>query len=169
MTHSPVYEAIQMGATVRRVADSKISKTGEQKGFTEGVWAGLLGLTKEVPFVDQTFRIDKMFSGPAERQYFLGELAKNTASPQLVQKVANWMDWDTAEGAATKRAPVTVWEHVETGIPGLRQNVPTVQDAAVTALIQKHPAMHPDTARTVIKYRQRIADIKAGKKREPVQ
>lgn len=121
LVHNPLLEVFQLGATIRRVEDSKIK--GETQGLPSGIMAGALGLADEVPFVREMFgEIPKMFN-PREQGSFLGELAKSVFVPQLIQWLANQTDKDQS-GNTNPRSPQTAWQHVETGIPGLRKNVP---------------------------------------------
>lgn len=116
LIESPIFQAMQIGATVRRVKDAKVK--GEEKGIGEGIWAGALGLAEHVPMIDQPLRIFKAVEDPKERQWYLDELAKGTIEPALLQKIAEWAD------PADKRNPTDLKEHIEMGLPGLRQNVP---------------------------------------------
>lgn len=118
LTHAPWFELMQFGSTIRRVKDQHVAKTGSEKGISEGMWAAGLGLVEETPFVGQMLRVDKIFQSPAERTYYLGELAKSTLLPQAVIKAAELMD------DGTQRKPTTIWEHVKMGIPGKRPEVP---------------------------------------------
>lgn len=120
MTHAPWFELMQIGATIRHVKDQHVK--GEAKGIGEGLWAAGLGLLEETPFIGQMVRMDKMFEGSAARTQYLGELMKGTLVPQLLNQVAQTTD--TRFGQPVKRKPTTIWQHVEMGIPGLRQNVP---------------------------------------------
>ena len=121
--HNPTLEALQVGATMRRVADSKLHKKDrDRQGITAGVVAGGLGLAEEVPFVREMMETVKAFN-PSERGQFLGELTKSITVPQLLQSAANATDKNKA-GNLIQRKPATILQHVETGIPGLRQTVP---------------------------------------------
>lgn len=117
LLESPIFQTMQLGATVRRVKD-KIIK-GEPQGLEEGVWAGALGLVEHEPLIDQPSRIAGAITDSKERKYFLGELAKATVVPAAVSNIAQWTD------PSDTRKPGTIMEHVENGIPGLRENVPT--------------------------------------------
>ena len=86
--------------------------------------AGLLGLVNEVPFVSGASNVTKLLSEGPQGDYARGELVKNTVVPIGVQDVAKWTDQHTANGEPVKRAPQTLLQHVESGIPGLRENVP---------------------------------------------
>lgn len=123
MFHAPAFEAIQIGATIRRVADKIEKNTGEPKGEMAGVVASAFGLVQEVPFADEAVRIGKTMSESGRRQFF-GELAKSTISPALLQDIARRLDVHDWQGEPVKRKPTTILEHVEMGIPGLRENVP---------------------------------------------
>jgi hypothetical protein len=67
---------------------------------------------------DEPSRILAAMKNPKERQYFMGELAKSTVEPMLMQNIADFMD------KGTERKPTTMKEHLEMGVPGLRPNVP---------------------------------------------
>lgn len=116
-THAPWFELMQLGATIRHVKDQHVSKTGETKGISEGLWAAGLGLIEETPFVNEMLHADKLFD-PAKRSQFLGEMARGTLIPQIFQQAAAMTD------SGSQRKPRNVVEHLEMGIPGLRQNVP---------------------------------------------
>ena len=131
LLHSPLLETLQIGATIRRVADSKLRKKDtEPQGLAVGVSAGALGLTEEVPFIREMAEVTKAFN-PQERGAFTGELAKSIIIPQGVQWLAQQMD-KNAEGQKVNRKPGTALQHIETGIPGLRKNVPINRRQPVT-------------------------------------
>jgi hypothetical protein len=136
VTHSPVWEAMSIGATVRRVAEANVGvKSDEQKGIPEGVMVAELGLLGEVPFVDQAERMVKLMGSTQERARYVGDLAKSTLVPAAVSQVATMSDRD-AEGKPIKRNPAIdeegerakfmkeVWQTIETGLPVLRRTVP---------------------------------------------
>lgn len=124
LVHNPLLECLQIGATVRRVADSKVRVHDEDKqGIVAGLMAGALGLSEEVPFAREMFgELPKLFR-PHERQQFLNEMTKSFVVPQGVDWTARQLDKD-ATGEVVKRKPKTLLQTVETGIPGLRKNVP---------------------------------------------
>jgi hypothetical protein len=120
-THAPAWEALQIGATIRRVKEQKVK--GKEKGIAEGLWAANLGLLEEVPFVDQPMRMVHAVASSKERSKYIGEILKGTFVPGGVSQSAKWADTD-AYGNPIQRKPETVLQHVEAGIPGLRENVP---------------------------------------------
>lgn len=120
LLHNPLLETLQLGATIRRVADAKVK--GTKNGLATGVWTSALGLTEELPFVRTPIELAKVFD-PKERTYAEGELAKGFLIPQALDFVARETD-TKANGDPQKRKPATVLQHIETGIPGLRQTVP---------------------------------------------
>jgi len=124
LVHNPLLEMLQLGATVRKVADSRLHKSdAEPQGIGQGVMAGLLGLVEEVPFVRSMVELAKAFD-TRERGRFIGQNVKEAVVPRILQDAAEKMDQDAA-GETVKRKPKSVTEYIETGIPGLRQNVPT--------------------------------------------
>jgi hypothetical protein len=118
LLHNPLMETFQIGATIRRVQDERLGNTGKTKGLFEGVLESAAGLAKEIPFIQEAGEVNKLFGTNAERDYFIGEMAKNTLIPAAVQQSAKWMD------NGEKRKPETLKEHIESGIPWLRKNVP---------------------------------------------
>lgn len=121
--HNPWMSAAQIGATVRRVADSKLrKKDAETQGLSHGAMAGAFGLAEATPFVREMQETAKAFNAQ-ERDKWLGELAKSLAVPQGLQSLAIWLDKND-KGEPVKRDPKTPIQAVETGIPGLRKNVP---------------------------------------------
>lgn len=140
LLHNPLLETLQIGATIRRVADSKLRKrdAGTQ-GVPAGIVAGAMGLTEEVPFVREMMEVSKAFN-PHERGAFFGELAKSFVVPQLAQWMATHQDRDV-NGNPIQRKPQTIVQHIETGIPVLRKNVPTKGGA--TNSIQSTPHFAP--------------------------
>ena len=130
LVHNPLLEVLQLGATIRRVADSKMKKKDkETQGITSGVVAGGLGLVEEVPFVKESVELSKALE-PRQRKEFAGEFLKGLIVPQIVSWAATRTDKKTSQtrdllfGEPVKRDPETIWQHIETGVPGLRQNVP---------------------------------------------
>jgi hypothetical protein len=120
--HSPVAQVAQFGATVRRAQDKLVK--GKPQGPAEGVLAGAAGLAEEVPLIRETGQVAGLTSTNAhERGWHLGEIGKSLAVPQFFQWLAGATDTD-AQGRPIKRKPGTALEHVEAGIPGLRQRVP---------------------------------------------
>jgi len=138
LLHNPLLETLQLGATIRRVADSKLRKNdATPQGIPAGLAAGALGLTEEAPFVREMMETSKAFD-PHTRGAFAGELTKSIAVPQLLQWTAQRLDQD-AQGEPNKRKPETIVQHVETGVPGLRQKVPLAPlpaNPAVTRFMQ---------------------------------
>jgi DNA-binding transcriptional ArsR family regulator len=119
--HTIPTEVYQFFATIGQVATTAFSKKNpEQKGITRGTIAAMLGLVEDVPFVREMFDLSKLQQNPDD---FFGELAKSRIVPGMVQQIANMQDRDSS-GNTIKRKPESFWQHLETGIPGLRQNVP---------------------------------------------
>ena len=142
LLHNPLLETLQLGATIRHVADSKLRKqdAGGQ-GVPAGITAGALGLTEQIPFIREMFELSKL-QNPQTQANFMGELAKSIAVPQLVQWIAERSDKNPA-GEPNKRAPQTVLQHVETGIPGLRQQVP-LSSPWITKYLDQYKGMSTD-------------------------
>ncbi len=128
LLHSPPLEMLQIGATIRRVADSKFKKSDtEARGLFAGMISASTGVAEEVPFVKQTVEMGKLLD-PRERGDYVGEFAKSRIVPGLSQFIANKTDVD-ANGKTIKRQPTSsgfknFFEHLESGIPYARKNIP---------------------------------------------
>lgn len=125
---APLFQAMQLGATVRRVKDTMVK--GQEKGLGEGIWGGALGLMSHEPLIDEPSRLGGMLGSPSERQYFIGELAKSTLIPAMSDYAAKVLDpadkrpiGEKAIEPENKRQPETVGEHIKSAIPGLREDV----------------------------------------------
>lgn len=119
LMHNPLLQTIQLGATIRRVADSKLRKRDQlPQGIPMGVLAGALGLVEEVPFVREMYELEKL-ADPFQRGKAWGELGKSMVVPAAVSKVAEWMD-----PSKYKRKPGTMMEYIKSGIPVARETVP---------------------------------------------
>lgn len=122
LIHNPLLEQLQIGATLRRVQDTKVRKgSRETAGLGAGVWAAATGLIEETPFVNQMVRQAVAFTPHGQTEY-LGELGKSVI-PQIVPESANLYErWTT--GKVAKRNPKTATDRIKTAIPGLRETVP---------------------------------------------
>lgn len=122
LLHNPATEMLQIGATIRRVADSKFKKSDEEsRGLLAGMIQASTGVAEEVPFVKQTVDMAKALD-PRQRDEFVDEFIKSRAVPGISQWTANQLDKDS-DGNTIKRKPESLFQHIESGIPGLRQNV----------------------------------------------
>jgi hypothetical protein len=127
---SPLFQVMQLGATVRRVKDETVK--GEEKGIGEGLWSGLLGLADRVPMVDQPMRVGRaLFGNSKDRDFYFGQLAKSTVDPALLTYVANVTDPADKRPIGEKmispennRRPSNVVQHIKSGLPYFREQVP---------------------------------------------
>lgn len=122
VTHSPLTESAQMGATFMRVALSKLSKKDkENKGALIGVLTAIFGLAEQAPIANQAPRLAKL-GDPRQQNSAVGQLLQGLI-PQLVQNISEDTDKD-ASGEPVKRKPADVADAVKMGLPGLREDVP---------------------------------------------
>lgn len=125
---APIFQAMQIGSTIRRIKDTMVK--GQEKGLGEGIWGGALGLMSHEPLLDEPARIMEAFGSAKERGYFIGELAKSTLVPSMLEYVAKATDPLDEQSTfrkiiepENKRQPETIGEHIQNAIPGLRENV----------------------------------------------
>lgn len=114
VAHNPLLEAAQVGATVRRVADSKGQGTGV------GAMQALLGLAEQVPFVRETAEIGKAIERPGNA---LNQQVKTTVVPAGVDWAARMADRENGE--TVKRYPQGLIQTLQSGIPWLRNSLPS--------------------------------------------
>lgn len=116
--HSPQADVLQMGATIRQVAESFLKKTDEDpQGIGAGIEAAIFGIAELVPFVRETSTIEKLIN-PRTRDQALATKAAGMLVPAGVQQVAQLVDHGTV------RDPHGLKEHLEANLPVLRQRVP---------------------------------------------
>lgn len=127
LLHNPLTEMLQIGATVRRVMDSKFKKSDtETQGLGAGVVAAALGLGEETPFFGQTISDIVDLKDPRKRSEVAGRQLKGLVVPAALNDIAQAGDKD-AQGEPIKRKPEGVIQNVKMGVPGLRQQVPQVE------------------------------------------
>lgn len=123
LLHNPLLEAVQIGATIRRVADAKLHKKDHgPQGTGSGLMAAGLGLTEEIPFAREAVEMAKIMD-PNQRGYALGQLAKGVVVPAAVSFAAEKTDTDS-KGKPIPRKASGIVQGIESGIPGLRENLP---------------------------------------------
>jgi hypothetical protein len=105
--HHPAFMALHLGAAAKR----------EEKRRGGSYGHALEALMDEVPFIREGKELPLLLSGD---RHVLGNFARGIAVPGLVNFIARQTD------TAPHRYPRNVAQEVEMGIPGLRQNVPTV-------------------------------------------
>lgn len=122
LLHNPALEVLQLGATIRRASD-KVYK-GSEQGTATGIGQGLAGWIEEFPLARETGEVAKAISPDAkERGRFFGETAKSFLIPQFFQWLAGRMD--QVKGEPRQLGPKGSWDRFKSGVPGLRQTVPS--------------------------------------------
>jgi hypothetical protein len=143
MLHDPTFNTMMAGATAAKVYTENEKKGGDAlTGVVKGVGKDVVGTVEETPFVNETFdlkSIAEALTGEKSSYYPTDEFIKSRTIPQVLDFTAKTLD-QNPEGhnilpgikEANKRSPKTLWEHIETSIPGLRQNVPLRPESAST-------------------------------------
>lgn len=126
--HNPFLEAMQIGATIRRVADSKFKKSDkETQGEGVGTMAAAMGLIEEIPLVKEPKELLDLLE-PHKTPGALGKLAASSTIPAAVSWAAKTFDKTDDQGEPVKRKPDGFKENFEMAIPGMRQQVPEAVD-----------------------------------------
>lgn len=133
LLHTPAFEMLQVGASLRRVHD--------RQGST---WKGLLvstkGLAEQVPFVEESIRGGRALESTSGATAYMGDLLRGSTIPPDIQRAARVQDqYEEPEGGelllqylglghihATKRYPRDLYQAWEMGVPGLRKDVPAI-------------------------------------------
>jgi hypothetical protein len=137
LVENPLLAMLQVGATIRRVADSRLHvNDSDTQGAGSGAVAAALGVIDEIPFTSAVTNTARMID-PATRTKAAGDLAKSIAVPAGVQYAAQAMDKD-AQGHPIKRKPEGIAQTIESGIPVLRKNVPAAPSTADADILAKH-------------------------------
>jgi hypothetical protein len=139
-THTPYFEQLQIGATLYRVSQAYRHKGKDDEATGAALYHAGLGLAEEIPFYEEPIRAAKATEGYEGGKKYVGDLARGFIVPPDVQRAARVFDpskptstfekakemtgFKTAE--PVKRTPKTIFQNLETGIPGLRKNVPSV-------------------------------------------
>ena len=123
LVHNPLFEQAQIGATIRRVAESKLRKSDtEEQGVGAGTMATALGLIEEVPFVREAYEMADL-KDPNSRGRVVGQTIGSLAIPSAISWIARQIDEDE-KGETVKRDPKTINDYIKAGIPGLRETLP---------------------------------------------
>ncbi len=120
--HSPPIEVLQMGATLRRVNDNYTMKN-KDGGLMAGSLAAGVGLARTVPFFEEPARIAEATRTADTAGLFVDDLIKSLIIPPDIQKLAK--ETDPLSDYNISRKPSDLGETLKTGIPGLREDVPT--------------------------------------------
>lgn len=134
MTEHPIFQAMQIGSTFRRLLDAHEDKDNKVPASVLGTAAGI---AENIPLAEGAKQITEALNSDQKMTKLLSGLIKGEIEPAAIQQLATITD--TENGAAvsfnpenqTKRRPEKgegFTEHLkqdlELGIPGLRKNVP---------------------------------------------
>lgn len=123
LVHNPLLEQLQIGATIRQVASARTSKSNaDPKGILSGIMAAGLGLTEEIPFVNQMTQIASLY-GNDKGKRFINGLTQSLIVPQLLSDLAKSGD-QNRNGTPIKRRVDTPMDAIQSAIPGLREKLP---------------------------------------------
>lgn len=118
MLHTPLLEALQVGATLRRAVDASGKKGG---GVAKGLATSAKGVASQLPFYSTPSQVGQLFEGKDRAINFLYRTGESVAVPQLIKEIAEYSD--IKDGELVKRDPKTFSEFIKSGIPGLREQV----------------------------------------------
>jgi hypothetical protein len=124
LMHHPLLMTMQIGATVKRIMNSKLRKSdAENRSVVDAGASALLGLIQEVPLAKEGVDLAKLFGPAAQRDQVAQDTIRSLLIPAASQWTAGKLDTD-AQGKPIKRKATTLKQALEEGIPGLRSNVP---------------------------------------------
>ena len=119
MSHSPLLEMLQVGATLRRASDKEILK-GNGPSKIAGIPDVFKGQIKQIPFFGGGERIAKSVESGDEFWDYVGGFTKSIAEPQILQNASDLITYiqDKQEfGKSVKRIPSGFKEQLIEGTP----------------------------------------------------
>jgi hypothetical protein len=132
LLHAPIFNAMQLAATVIRVQDKYMTKH-DKSAVLKGLIAGGVGMAEEMPLLQQPVEVGRLLKDK-ERQVYAGELAKNTLVPGALQFAAKvergYNPW--TEKTAHPPQLGTIGAGLKSGIPILTEQVPNRKRKAKT-------------------------------------
>ncbi len=122
LTHTPLLTIMQLGATIRRAADSYGGSF--IKGATSGetVVATATDMAESTPFYETPKQVIRGLESSNNASQFAGDFLRGLIVPSVITQEAQREDKDE-NGDPVKRTPHGVWQGIESGIPGLRKNL----------------------------------------------
>lgn len=129
LADNPYLVTMKIGASLRSTYD--YYRTEQNKSVFEAANSALIktgvNAMKETPILGTPSELIKWMEGNTG-DWFLYSQIKSTLEPRILQEIAEWTDnennwYDVIGGKRIKRKPESKWEALETGIPGLRENV----------------------------------------------
>jgi len=114
MSHSPLLEMLQVGATIRRSSDAEVLK-GNEPSIVKGIPTVFKNVIKEIPLFGGAARIEESFQNGDKFTDYLAGLGTGIGEPQLLQNISDWTD--TEEGKSIKRLPSGIVEKFMEGTP----------------------------------------------------
>jgi len=147
LLHAPIFNAMQLGATMRNIKD-KVTTKGGDFPMAKAIIEGSATLGSEVPLFQQPMELGKLLNDK-DRPKFLGSMAINTVDPGILQYISKiergYNTW--TEQTARPAAPEGILQSIESGIPGLTEQVPN------KTATQKTPTSKNIHSRPTIKHR----------------
>lgn len=122
LLHSPAMLVMQAGATAHKVTHGDKPKSAGSASLTVA-----RGVTEQIPFMAELGVIDNMLADDYKGTSVRGRLLQGTIVPQGVKNIAEYGDKDSA-GQPIIRKPKNELDYLKSAVPGLRQQVPTLED-----------------------------------------
>ncbi len=147
LAHSPQFEAIHLGATIRKVHDyynkNAIDESALYKSYKQSV-LGKHGAVEQMPFLENQVRAAKDIIIDRNPEKFAGEWLRGMIIPTGLQGIATATDKDE-QGNEIKRTPKTIIENLKYGVPGLRKSIPSKIERELDKDKQKAEAAKKET------------------------
>jgi hypothetical protein len=133
LSHAPPFLAMEMGATMRQImGEAKMKGDGMAMRITEGMAGAALGMFQKLPLIDAVNEIANVVEGGKQATQYADNIARDILEPQILQSVAKYTDPAWKQGLS--RQPEGLKETMESGIPGLRENVPLSRGGVKAAM-----------------------------------
>lgn len=132
LMHNPLLMAMQYGANAATTANSPTSKEDKTKqGLGEGLKDATTKLVRETPLVGEVVDEASLLNS-REQDASIGRTIGGLVVPQALSQTARLTDkpfpFNPMQDPVARK-PKGILQNIEMGIPGLRQQVPTKEDA----------------------------------------
>jgi hypothetical protein len=123
LSHNPMFDVIRAGGTYMSVRE-EYKRQMKEGGGIDGAYDAATGILKENPYVNTITHSHNSLRNTDGLKMATAEIIANGVIPPDLKRLAEQLD-STTNDTGVKRKPKTIWETLELGIPGLRENVKT--------------------------------------------
>lgn len=137
--HNPAIEALQIGATFRKIHDEEMKNRVSGHPFLRAAEGSALGAVENIPFIDFPKRAGRAMDSDRNLEKFAGEQAASMALPGFLSEIGAQFNKDK-DGKQIKHKPQDFWDEIKMAA-GFQSTVPT---SAPSRGGSSGPALNPN-------------------------